>query len=210
MKTFKNKLSVKNLNANLCSIHINTILLQTMYITSVNMPHLILLCKLPIQISFGLLRHSLFMPSSSQISIFSIFCLIFPSHRRVPMILNGIVRPTRQQFRDSRPLVTQHLMGLIYDFVFVFCPSAFLYFRVQMVVPSFSALFSYSSFQVAGYQSPFLGTIFVNEFNYFFVFLKYMNIYRRKKKQNDKLIPVILIEKWKLTEKLDVIKNDEK
>lgn len=112
------------------------------------------------------------MPPSSRISVLPVLRLILPSHRGVPVVLDGIIRPTWQQLRYPRPLVTQHLMGLIYDFVFVFRPGTFFYFGVQVVVPPLSALLPDPPLQVAGYQGPFLGAVLVDEFDNLLVLLK--------------------------------------
>lgn len=68
--------------------------------------------------------------------------LIFASHRRIPMIFDGIVRSTGQQFGNFRPLIAPLFVRLINNFILIFGPCSFLDIRIQMIVPSFAALFS--------------------------------------------------------------------
>ena len=46
----------------------------------------------------------------------------FSTHGTVPMVFNGVVRPSRQQFRNLGPPVAQSFVGLHADAVFARCP----------------------------------------------------------------------------------------
>ena len=46
----------------------------------------------------------------------------FSTHGTVPMVFNGVVRPSRQQFRNLGPPVAQSFVGLHDDAVFARCP----------------------------------------------------------------------------------------
>jgi hypothetical protein len=88
------------------------------------------------------------------------------------VVLDGVVRPSGQQFGYFGPLVSQLFVRMINDGIFVFRPGALLYLGIQVIVPSFSALLADAAFQVASYQRPFFSAIFVHQFDYFLVLLK--------------------------------------
>ncbi len=61
------------------------------------------------------------------------------------MVLNVIVSSPRQIFGDLCPLVSILLMSFDDDFIFLLSPLSSFDVRVKMVMPSLSALFTYSS-----------------------------------------------------------------
>lgn len=103
----------------------------------------------------------------------SVLRLVLPAHGGVPVVLYCVVGPSGQELGDFGPLVAQHFVRLVDDFVLLFGPSALFDFGVQMVVPTFPALFSDSAFQVAGDQRPLLRSVFVHELDYFFILLEH-------------------------------------
>ena len=82
------------------------------------------------------------------------------------MIFYGIVGPTRQKFSNESPLISksEYRVALLFvslnnDLIFVFVPTLFAYLRVEVVVPSLSALFSDSPRQLFGDVTPILRTV---------------------------------------------------
>jgi hypothetical protein len=79
------------------------------------------------------------------------------------MILNCVVSATLENFGDLGPLVTIISVHQVKDPLFLFTPANLLNLRVQMVVPSFSTLLTDASWKILSDESPFLGSIFVNQ-----------------------------------------------
>ena len=90
-------------------------------------------------------------------SAFHIWQLAF--HRRVPVILDGVVCAAFQHLCDLGPLVVHNAVHEEKDPLLFFAPVDFLDSRVQMIVPPFSALFADSAVQVLRDEGPLLGTI---------------------------------------------------
>lgn len=59
-----------------------------------------------------------------------------PPQHRIKMILNIIIRPPLEQFRDLRPSITIFLVGFEHYFLLFGCPGLLVDFWVQVVVPS--------------------------------------------------------------------------
>jgi hypothetical protein len=83
-------------------------------------------------------------------------------HAGVPVVLDGIVGTTLKHFGDLSPFVPVIAMHQVEDPFLLPAPSDLLYFRVEMIVPAFTALFPNPTWQVFCNQSPFLWAIFVN------------------------------------------------
>jgi hypothetical protein len=63
-------------------------------------------------------------------------------HRRVPVVLDGIVCPARQQCSDLGPLLSVRAMRINDDRVLVRRPALLADVRIQMVVPPLTTLLS--------------------------------------------------------------------
>jgi hypothetical protein len=55
---------------------------------------------------------------------------------RVKIILDAVIGPSRQLFRDICPLISKQFMQFEDLLLFLFTDWVFLYVRIQMVVPS--------------------------------------------------------------------------
>ena len=60
----------------------------------------------------------------------------FSLKRRVKMILDVIVSAPRKKFRNLRPSISQLLVGLYDEHIFLLCPLVLFNIRIQVVVPS--------------------------------------------------------------------------
>jgi len=60
---------------------------------------------------------------------------VLAPHRRVPVILDGVVGTPRQVLGDLRPPIAQLLVQLIDELVLTLCPRCLLDVRVQVVMP---------------------------------------------------------------------------
>jgi len=58
------------------------------------------------------------------------------------MIFDGVVSSAFEEFRNINPSVFIGFMSLKEEFFFLLSPRLFVDFRVQLVMPSLSALFS--------------------------------------------------------------------
>lgn len=76
--------------------------------------------------------------------------------------------PSRQQLGDLSPAVAQAFVGLVDDAVLFLGPGGLLYLRVQVVVPTLTALLSDASLQVLSNHRPALGAIFMNQVNHLY------------------------------------------
>ena len=65
-----------------------------------------------------------------------------PLHRTVPVVLDGVVGPPFQYLGDLSPLVSHLAVHHEQDPLFLLGPVDLLNFRIQVVVPSFTALLS--------------------------------------------------------------------
>ena len=74
------------------------------------------------------------------------------------MILDCVICPTVKYFCNLSPFVFYLAMHHEENPFFFFAPAYLLYFWVQMVVPSLSALFSNPGWKVLGDHGPFLST----------------------------------------------------
>lgn len=97
--------------------------------------------------------------------------MYFLLHRWIPVILNGVVCSALQKLSDLSPFVTYHSVLQIEDPLLVLAPNYLLNLRIQMIVPSFSTLFSYSTRKWLSNQSPFLWSILVHKVKHKSVFL---------------------------------------
>ena len=92
-----------------------------------------LLCLCPCRSSSFLFVHfPLFFPLSPN---------FFPQ-RRIKMIFNTIIRPSRQKFRNFSSSVSQNFMLSTQNFFFLKRPAVLLDIGVQMVMPTLSVLLS--------------------------------------------------------------------
>lgn len=66
-------------------------------------------------------------------------------HRRVPVVLDGVVSPTFENLGDLSPLVSEFSVLEIENPLFIITPGNLLDFGIQVVMPSFSALLSDSA-----------------------------------------------------------------
>jgi len=61
-------------------------------------------------------------------------------HGAVPPILHSVIGSPWNHFGDLGPLIAKFLLHVDYDPVLLFCPVTFLDVRVEVVMPSLSAL----------------------------------------------------------------------
>ena len=86
------------------------------------------------------------------------------------MILNSVVSTARKQISNFCPFIAMHLMGFKYQFFLLFVKGVFLDVRIEMVVPSFTALFSCSTVDAIlfrehlGDECPFFAAILGYEY----------------------------------------------
>ena len=79
------------------------------------------------------------------------------------MVLDCIVRTSIQHFRDFGPFVVQNSVFQEQNPFFFFSPADFLNLRIQVVVPSFSALLASSVRQMLCYLGPLLRPVLFYE-----------------------------------------------
>ena len=96
--------------------------------------------------------------------------LVLSFHGGIPMVLDGIVCSSGNQFGNLCPLVAPLPVGIVYDAVFFVGPRRLLDVGVEMVVPTLTTLLSDPTFQMLGNQGPALGTIFAHQFHYSLIF----------------------------------------
>lgn len=89
------------------------------------------------------------------------------------MVLDCVVRATGKKLRDLGPLVFPLFVSLVDDVVLFFCPRRLFDRRIQMVVPTFTALLSDTALQVTSNECPLLWPITLDKFNNLVVFLFY-------------------------------------
>ena len=95
----------------------------------------------------------------------------FLFHARIPVVFDSVVSSSLDNGCHICPVVTNCLVEKIQG-PFVICgPFGFVDFWIQMVVPSFAALFTDSTRDEAGYTRPFGWPILVNKLYYLFIFL---------------------------------------
>ena len=80
-------------------------------------------------------------------------------HRRIPVILNRVISSTFKNFSDLGPLVIHNTMHEEENPLFLLIPVDFFNTRIEMIVPSFATLLSYSAVEVLRYKGPLLRTI---------------------------------------------------
>ena len=79
------------------------------------------------------------------------------------MILNSVVSATLKDFRDLGPLVAIVTMHQVQDPFFFFAPSNLLDLRVEVIMPTLTALLANASREMLCNQSPLLRPILVNQ-----------------------------------------------
>mmetsp|Transcript_18411 Transcript_18411/g.32390 ORF Transcript_18411/g.32390 Transcript_18411/m.32390 type:complete len:202 (+) Transcript_18411:63-668(+) len=84
-------------------------------------------------------------------------------HGRVPVIFDGIVRPSRQQLGNLSPSIALITMILQYRSILLATPSLLTNIRIQMIMPPFSTLLSNPPWQMGRNHTPLLGTIFFDQ-----------------------------------------------
>ena len=86
------------------------------------------------------------------------------------MVFDVIVCSTRKILCNFCPFITIFSMGSNYNLIFLWSPFPSFDFWVQMVMPSFSALFSYSSWQITRDDAPIFRSILFDELNHLLIF----------------------------------------
>lgn len=80
-------------------------------------------------------------------------------HGRVPVVLDRVVGATFENLGNLCPLVVDDAVHEEKNPLFLFIPVNFLNSRVEVVVPTLSALLAHAAIQVLGNQGPLLGSI---------------------------------------------------
>ncbi len=75
------------------------------------------------------------------------------------MIFDVIISSTVQKLGNLRPLVAVLQVKLEDFVVFILAPAVFLYVWIQVVMPSLSALFTDTTFQVVSDLTPILSAV---------------------------------------------------
>mmetsp|Transcript_11445 Transcript_11445/g.41880 ORF Transcript_11445/g.41880 Transcript_11445/m.41880 type:complete len:225 (+) Transcript_11445:3519-4193(+) len=89
--------------------------------------------------------------------------IILPLHRAVPMVLNGVIRPSSNDFGDLCPLVAVGSVGFDQDTVFLLCPRVPPDVWIEVIVPTLSALLANSPRQVLSDHRPLLRAVLLDE-----------------------------------------------
>ena len=97
--------------------------------------------------------------------------LHFPLQSRVEPVLDVIVCPPWQEFGDLRPFIAVLPVSRDDLQVLLVGPLILLDIRVQMIMPSLTALLADSSWQGLGYLAPVLRTIPMHLFDELLVFI---------------------------------------
>lgn len=84
-------------------------------------------------------------------------------HCRIPMILYRVVSPPLKHFRNVSPFITKESVSQKQNPLLGKCPLGLHDIWVQMVVPSFTTLFSQSACHELRYEGPTLRTVLINE-----------------------------------------------
>ena len=79
------------------------------------------------------------------------------------MILNGVISTAFKNLSDISPLVALAFVRNVENQLFFETPGVLLDFRVEVIVPTLSALLSNSTWEVLSNRSPLLGTLFLNK-----------------------------------------------
>ena len=95
----------------------------------------------------------------------------FLLHARVPMILNCVVSPPLQNFRDFCPLVAVVSVHQVQYPLFLLAPPDLLDLGIQVVVPPLPALLADSPRQMLRDQSPLLRPVLVHQVQHHLVFV---------------------------------------
>lgn len=74
--------------------------------------------------------------------------------------------PARKKLGDFGPAVSQLLMRLVDDPVFLLSPGRLLHLWVEVVVPALAALFANAPLQVLGDHRPALGSILLDQLDH--------------------------------------------
>lgn len=88
------------------------------------------------------------------------------------MIFNVVVRSSGKKFSDFRPTIPKFFMSVNYGLIFKLSPFIFFDVRIQVIVPSFSALLSYPTRKILGNKTPILCFIFPDIFYQLLVLLR--------------------------------------
>lgn len=92
-------------------------------------------------------------------------------HRGVPMVFYCVISSAFKNFRNFRPFVATASVHEVEDPFLFLAPANLFNFGIQMIVPSFSALFANSAWKMLSNQSPFLGSILFDQVKNHLVFL---------------------------------------
>lgn len=85
-------------------------------------------------------------------------------HDRVPMVFYWVVSSSFNELCKHCPFVAIQFMKKKQNPLFTVTPLVLWDLRVQMIEPSFSALFSLSALNVKSNEGPFVRTMLLNEF----------------------------------------------
>lgn len=85
-------------------------------------------------------------------------------HDWVPMVLDWVVSSSFNELSKHCPFVAIQFVEQKQNPLFIVWPLVFWDLRIQMIEPSFSALFSLSSRNVLSNEGPFIRTMLLNEF----------------------------------------------
>lgn len=74
--------------------------------------------------------------------------------------------PSRQQFGNLSPAVSQHAVRFVNDQILLCGPGGLLHVRVEVVVPALATLLPQSPLQVFGHHSPLFITVFIHQLDH--------------------------------------------
>mmetsp|Transcript_21645 Transcript_21645/g.47205 ORF Transcript_21645/g.47205 Transcript_21645/m.47205 type:complete len:245 (-) Transcript_21645:1885-2619(-) len=92
-------------------------------------------------------------------------------HGGIPMVLNGVIRPTGQQLRDLSPLVTKSLVVGDNKSILLLAPRLLTNGGIEVIVPTLAALLTDASRELGGNLTPALGTMSLDKFHNLLILL---------------------------------------
>ena len=88
----------------------------------------------------------------------------FSIHQGIPTIFDSVFWSPRQQFGDFTPTIPNFTLRFQQDYVFFVGPRMFFYAGIQMILPSFAALFTFAPRHMQSDDRPFFRTVSFHKF----------------------------------------------
>lgn len=91
---------------------------------------------------------------------------------RIPSILNGIIRSAGKTFRNLRPFISELSVSINDGLILLLSPFTLVDVRIQVVVPTLTALLTESPLELASNEGPFLVPMDLDQPHHCGVFLR--------------------------------------